>query len=769
MYNIQSHNYIITQSLSISSFKSYLKKTCISQIKLVILLKSTTQDGYTCHMKKNQLSTDHNQNNEPLLFGTHNDIRELLKQENEVGSVIRDVTNYYNGIIRCMPGNVYWLDKNCLTVGCNQNVLDMFGLKSVDDFVGLSFEEMAKIGHWHQNQATSFEQDTREVIRSGKPKMNVEEPPISDSNGNLIYFLTSRVPLFNHLGEVTGVVGISTDITQRKEMEKELLKAKNIAESANRTKTEFLANMSHDVKTPMTGVVTVADLMMHKPSWCTPEKAEIIHSSGLQILNFFNSCLELSKLEMAEWSSAEEAFSLKTLLEEIYALFLPRAQSKSLNFNIDYDKALPQTLFGHRGSVYRVILNLMGNALKFTETGEVQLRAFLVEALNEKNIHVGIEVKDTGIGIPEDQQEIIFEKLRRLTPSYEGKIEGSGIGLYIVDQYVKRMDGSINVESSVGKGSTFTVVLPMTIASNLFFSENKKEKVFTSEDNIFSHVTPTITAPTNFGGSSIDEKTFAEDTPRILLVEDSDIIQMVTKTLLNDTGFQVDIASSGEEAVQMFLPGKYGLIYMDIGLPVMNGYETTQAIRAKEKTDPSHIQTPIIALTGHGAVDVQTFCGQAGMQGVLSKPLTREQAENVWRRYGKNESLHVPGLTLIALSSPSMNIQIIDLAATIALLGTEKQARDMFTLFAKELTEQFLPDVEKLIRQHNHDALRKQLHTMMGTLCYVKVPLLHQAIVDLQLAVHSSFHTIENSYKQLQREAKHFNDLYQSMKNEGEI
>ena len=763
-----SHKHIVTRSLSIRSFKRQLKKTCISQIKLVILPKDTTQDGYTCHMKKNQLSTDKTQN-EPLLFGTHHGIGELLKQENEIGDIIRVVANYYNDIIRCMPGNVYWLDKNCLTVGCNQNVLDMFGLKSVDDFIGLSFEEMAKIGHWNQNQAISFEKDTREVINSGKPKMNIEEPPISDPNGNFTYFLTSRVPLFNNLGEVTGVVGISTDITQRKVMEKELLKAKNIAESANRTKTEFLANMSHDVKTPMTGVVTVADLMMHTPGWCTPDKAETIYSCGLQVLNFFNSCLELSKLEMAEWSSAEEAFSLKTLLEEIYALFLPRAQSKNLKFNIEYDAALTQTLFGHRGSVYRVVLNLVGNALKFTETGEVQLRAFLEESLNEKNIRVGIEIKDTGVGIPEDQQEIIFEKLRRLTPSYEGKIEGSGIGLYIVDQYVKRMDGRITVDSAIGKGSTFTVLLPMTIASNLFFSENKKDKVLTSEANIFSQVTPTIIAPADFGGSSTDEKTLAEDAPRLLLVEDSPIIQMAACALLNDAGFQVDIASSGEEAVEIFEPSKYRLIFMDIGLPVMNGYETTQAIRAKEKTENANIPTPIFALTGHGAVDVQTFCGQAGMQGVLSKPLTREQAKMVWRRYGKGESIHVTGLTLIASSSQSMNIQIIDLTDTITLLGTEKQARDMFTLFAKELTEQFLPNVEKLIRQHNYEALRKQLHTMMGTLCYVKVPLLHQAIVDLQLAAHSSFHTIENSYKQLQREAKHFNDLYQSMKNKGEI
>nr|MBP9727267.1 response regulator [Gammaproteobacteria bacterium] len=352
---------------------------------------------------------------------------------------------------------------------------------------------------------------------------------------------------------------------------------------------------------------------------------------------------------------------------------------------------------------------------------------------------------------------------------YEGKIEGSGIGLYIVDQYVKCMGGGITVKSAVGQGSTFTVVLPMTIASNLFLSESKKEKVLTAEANISSHVTPTITAPANFRSSSTDEKTLAADAPRVLLVEDSDLIQMVTKTLLNDAGFQIDIASSGEEAVQMFSPGKYGLIYMDIGLPIMDGYETTQAIRTKEKAEHASGLTPIIALTGHGAVDIQTFCGQAGMQSVLSKPLTREQVEMIWRLYVKEESIHVPGLTLIASPSPSMNIQIIDLSATITLLGTKKQARDMLALFAKELTEQFLPNIEKLIRQHHHEALRKQLHTMMGALCYVKAPLLYQAVVDLQFAAQSDVHTIETAYQKLQKEAENFIELYQKMKHQGEI
>lgn len=668
-------------------------------------------------------------------------------------------------IINFIPYCIFWKDNRLVFQGCNLQFAQQFGYNDVKDIIGKTDNDFP----WSNNDLKEkYNADDLYVIDTGNSLINLEEEQIQ-MNGSVDTLLVSKVPLKNRAGDIIGILGTYNNITYLKNIEKSLRSEKEKSEASNRAKTEFLANMSHDVKTPMTGVVSVADLMMHTSAWCTPEKAAIIHSSGLQVLNFFNSCLELSKLEMAEWYSEEEKFSLETLLEEMYALFLPRAVSKGLKLTIEYDAALPQTLLGHRGSVYRVVLNLVGNALKFTETGSVQLRAFLAESINENSLRVGIEIKDTGVGILEDQQEIIFEKLHRLTPSYEGKIEGSGIGLYIVDQYVKLMEGSINVESAIGKGSTFTVLLPMTIASTLSLSKNTAEKML-AEANASSPVSPTITAPGNFSDSSTDKKVLAADAPRILLVEDSPIIQMVTRDLLNDAGFRIDVASSGEEAVEMFESSKYGLIYMDIGLPVMNGYQTSLAIRAKEKTEHASLLIPIIALTGHGAVDVQTFCGPAGMQGVLSKPLTREQVENVWRRYGKGESIHVAGLTLIALFSPSStNVQIIDLAATITLLGTERQARVMFALFEKELTEQFLPNIEKLIKQHDHEALCKQLHTMMGTLCYVKVPLLHQAIVDLHLAAQSSFHTIENAYKQLQREAKHFNELYQNMKKEWEI
>ena len=234
--------------------------------------------------------------------------------------------------------------------------------------------------------------------------------------------------------------GVYIDITERKIAENELMEAKNAAEAASRSKTEFLGSISHDMKSPLVGIVSSADIIAYDQNM--PKKARyfstIISDSGKQLESFFTSCLNLSKMEMEAWASRTSAFSIRKLLDDVHALYLPKAMSSHLDLQVEYDETLPQSVEGHRDSLYRVLLNLVGNALKFTEKGVITLRAFRSESIDNQNVNVLFKVQDTGVGIPEDKHKVIFEKLRRLTPSYESKIEGSGIGLYIVDQQVNR-------------------------------------------------------------------------------------------------------------------------------------------------------------------------------------------------------------------------------------------------------------------------------------------------------------------------------------------
>ncbi|MCD8524825.1 MAG: ATP-binding protein, partial [Gammaproteobacteria bacterium] len=473
-----------------------------------------------------------------------------------------------------------------------------------------------------------------------------------DINRKMAYYLTRKVPLHDQSGQVTGMLGISIDITERKLAEQAALEAKKqaeraqyLAEAANRTKTEFLANMSHDIKSPMSGIVNFAQLMADHEEWRTPEKARQICSSAEKVLNFFNSCLELSKLETSELHSSPEPFSLIVLLNEIHTMFIPRAQSKSLDFYLFFETNLPHFFVGHRGGLYRVILNLVGNAVKFTHKGEVNIRVFIAEYLQNQEFIIGIEIKDTGPGIPPDQHDRIFEKLQRLTPSYEGKVEGNGIGLYIVKEYLAYMQARITVQSQIDHGSVFTVFVPLLLASESDLSENER----------CQHVSSLLVAPPKenvekplfHSQSNLQQTLLSQKAPLVLLVEDDSMIQMATCVILNKSGFRVDVASTGEQAIQLFDPNKYAYIYLDLGLPDMTGYEICHRIRQREQALNSTVNTPIIALTAHAAVDVESFCANAGMQAVLSKPVTDKKIRVTWERYGKGNDVTIPELSCL--------------------------------------------------------------------------------------------------------------------------
>ena len=699
-------------------------------------------DGRTCRYLSSKIALRDRNNKIVSLLGVSVEITDARKQEIERKNLLET-------IIALMPGHVYWVDRNNVYQGCNDIQAKSAGLSSREEIIGKRNKDLP----WNTNTLISqvIDSANEEIMSSGQAK--ILEEPVSHNSGEKGYCLSSKVPLRDTEGKVIGLLGISIDITEKKKAEQELIKAKEAAEAANRAKTEFLANMSHDVKTPLSGVIGMADLMKHDSVGQDRQRAEAIYACGMQLLAFFNSCLDLSKLEMTGWASTEEVFSLERMLQEIGALFSPSAQMKGLKLTVDADPALPPAVRGHRASVYRVILNLVGNALKFTPKGSVQVRGFLAETLSPNQVVVGLEVKDTGIGIPEDQQEIIFEKMRRLTPAYEGKVEGSGIGLYIVDQYVKRMNGEIQVNSIVGQGSSFIVLLPLTLASENELRDQEDVEGFSP-----AYIAQPIISPLE----KIEKKyDLPENAPRVLLVEDNPLIQHVTQSLLNGAGFEVDVAATGAEAIKKFSPEKYRLIYMDIGLPDQDGYAVTQAIRTKE-AELKAIQVPIIALTAHGAMDVEAFCSRAGMQGVLSKPLTREQARAVWKKFGLGQPEKVSGLTIIGNAEAApLPLKVIDMEGTVALLGSKEYAEELLGLWFEMLTKRFLPALKDLVEKRDDEGLRHELHNMLGSLCYVKTPLLNQAVLELQTAARNHPQGIEAAYQHVVMEAERFIRQYQ--------
>lgn len=535
------------------------------------------------------------------LMGISIDVTSQKQIEKKLITEKESISITLDNIMANLPGHVYWMNRENKFLGCNDLQAKHAGLNNRYEIVGKTNDQMP----WAE-KANILNEINKKVMQTKEEYVVEESGELIDGKNRV--FLSRKTPLLNDKNNVVGVLGISFDITDRKKMEQELIKTKEAAEEANRVKTEFLANMSHDVKTPLTGVIGMAELMASDSTLAPKNRtnAEAIHACGKQLLSFFNNCLELSKMEMTEWATTTKTFSLQEMLKDVQALFMPTAINKKILFKVEYDPRLPSFVSGHYDSTYHVILNLVGNALKFTEHGSVTVRVFLQQEKLGVDMNIGIEVKDTGIGIAKDKQKIIFEKLRRLTPSYKSNKEGSGIGLYIVDQYVKRMGGSISIVSEMGKGSAFIVILPMRVGS----VENTIEPTQKSKESVV-----------------ISEKNRA----KVLLVEDNPMVQHITRILLQEAGFVVDMANTGKEALEKTTTEKYKLIFMDIGLPDIDGYAVTKKIRLK------HHAVPIVALTAHGAVDIQQLCDEAGMQEVVSKPMSKEKLEEVWKKYSNRK------------------------------------------------------------------------------------------------------------------------------------
>ncbi len=356
-------------------------------------------------------------------------------------------------IIAVMPGNVYWMDKNGIYLGCNDNEAKAVGLNSRRDIIG---KRNIDIPGFVIPEA--IDPVNQKVLEAGET-VTVEEPAIL-SNGKQAVFLSNKVPIHNSQGKIVGMVGISFDITERKKSERELEKTKEIAESANQAKTEFLMNMKHDLRTPFSGILGIAEFLeSNEIDLKKKEHLSYITQSAKILLEYLNEIFEYIHLESGQLPVLDKQFDLHQLLNGVYRMMLPPAKNKRLEFSITTENDLPQFVNGDCIRTQWILMNLLANAIKFTEKGHVGLYASLAKRENKKII-IKFTVEDTGVGIPEEKMNLIFEKFNRLTSSYSGVYPGKGLGLSIVKHFLHELDGEAHVESKIGKGSMFKILIP---------------------------------------------------------------------------------------------------------------------------------------------------------------------------------------------------------------------------------------------------------------------------------------------------------------------
>jgi PAS domain S-box-containing protein len=381
------------------------------------------------------------------------------------------------------------------------------------------------------------------------------------------------------------------DITYRKQVEAQLNAAKVAAESANRAKSEFLANMSHEIRTPINGILGMTQLAIEADSPVQQrEYLELVRTSGEALLALINNVLDLSKIEAGRLELERISFELETLVQQTVTSMAWQAHEKSISLTTRVHAGVPSVVLGDPSRLRQVLVNLLANALKFTDRGHVAIEVF-VEATVGADIALHFTVEDTGIGIPLDKQQLIFESFTQADGSTSRKYGGSGLGLAVCVRMVELMDGHIWVESRPGHGSAFHFTAVFGAAPE-----------------------PAADAPARAGAVTVRPL-------RVLLTEDNPVNRLLAVKLLEKDGHHVTTAVDGREALERLAGAAFDVVLMDVQMPELNGFETTAMIRAAERGTARH--QFIVAMTAHALASDRERCLEAGMDSYVSKPISQ--------------------------------------------------------------------------------------------------------------------------------------------------
>ena len=364
-------------------------------------------------------------------------------------------------IITQVPGFVFWKDADLKLMGCNDNFAKQVGLNHPDEIVGLTDHDLP----WNLEQTQKFIRDDREILQTGYPKTNIEEKQ-RQLDGKDLFLLTSKVPIYDNNNKIAGVLGIYVDITALKEAELALRAERDKAEAANRLKTDFIRNMQHDIRTPISGIYGMTELLAGNTSVPPDIRSHLIEIShaAKELLDYCNDILDFTHVEYGSRPVVRQPFSLIALVRSVLQMQLPAARLKKVRLSVHYGKSIPDVVMGDAYRIQRVLINLISNAIKFTPKGYVKIRVQIEKSnLNRQEKVIRMIIKDSGIGIPAEKMDFIYEKFSKLTPSNKGLYKGSGLGLRIVKQFIEEMNGDIVVHSQLNQGTVFQIVLPLKI------------------------------------------------------------------------------------------------------------------------------------------------------------------------------------------------------------------------------------------------------------------------------------------------------------------
>lgn len=538
-------------------------------------------DGTIKHLHiRGSVTLDHL--NKPVkINGTVQDItdRKLIEQK------LKETVERYTSLKKFNHDGIFSLDLEGNIINANSAAEKLTGLKAAQ-MSGTNIARFISDDILNRMVADPVQSDVTEHLRH--------------IDGRVFEVLLTIAPIIIN-NQTVGYYIIIKDITEQRK----LLVAKEAAENTNRAKTEFLSMMSHEIRTPMNGVIGMADLLMQTTTLDETqlEYVELIRKSGNTLLTIINDILDFSKIEAGSTTLREEPFDVRDTVAETLDLLSQSAVRKQLHTSYMVHSAVPRVLIGDPDRLKQVLINLIGNAIKFTPSGSIAV-SVEVNALRENAAELQFKVKDTGIGIPADKQELIFDPFSQLDHFMTRKSEGTGLGLAISKRLVELMGGTIRVESGGDEpGSTFIFTVRLA-----------------RPEPASAHAAASLTA--------VDKPTIGSLS--LLVAEDNEINQLVLRKMLESLGNDVTIVGDGRQAVQAVQQHRYDMVFMDIQMPVLDGLEAMKQIR---QTLPAEACPIIVAVTANALNGEREKCLAAGMDDYIAKPLKIESITEVIQRF----------------------------------------------------------------------------------------------------------------------------------------
>jgi PAS domain S-box-containing protein len=499
--------------------------------------------------------------------------------------------NLFRSFVDYIPAMIYFKDLNSRFIEVNTVKAEETGMSKYELIGKTDFDT------YPQKEAEEKYNDEQLVI---KEKRVISKEELVSTRTGKKWLMTIKAPRYDENGNVVGTFGVSWDITELKNIQIELQKAKEKAEESDRLKSEFLANMSHEIRTPLNAILGLSEALYEQVDKRHKSYIETILSSGNALLELINDILDLSRIEAGRLDFHPEPVRIRQIFYEIEQIFITKIKEKKLNFELKINNNVPQYLLVDEVRIRQILLNLVGNAIKFTDKGGITINVKAISHRENNTIDLVFSVNDTGIGIAKNQLSQIFEAFKQQLGQNTRKYGGTGLGLSITRRLVEKMKGTIEVQSKVGKGSRFKVFIPNIEICE--FSNIKDE------------------------GDKFEYKNISFKPATVLIVDDVEYNFSVIKNLVNDPSIKYLKATCGEIAIEIINKYLPNLVLMDIKMPGISGIEATMQIKQNQKLK----NIPIIAFTASAMLN--EIKNKELFDGFLQKPVNRN---NVYKEFMK--------------------------------------------------------------------------------------------------------------------------------------